>query len=55
MMEWLNDVTADTMLLSRKTVEKFAVAFSVLAPHMASELLQTICGKQLQECSWPAV
>ena len=20
---------------------------------MASELLQTICGKQLQECSWP--
>ena len=23
MMEWLNDVTADTMLLSRTTVEKF--------------------------------
>ena len=41
MMEWLNDATADTMLLSRATVEKFAVALSVLAPHMANELLQT--------------
>jgi leucyl-tRNA synthetase len=53
MMEWLNDVTADTMLLSRETIEKFAVSLSVLAPHMANELLQTICGKQLAGCHWP--
>lgn len=53
MMEWLNDVTADTMLLSRQTVEKLAVAFSVMAPHMANELLQTICGKNLADCAWP--
>jgi leucyl-tRNA synthetase len=53
MMEWLNDVTADTMLLSRNTVERFAVALSVLAPHMANELLQSICGKKLEDCSWP--
>ncbi len=54
MMEWLNDVTADQMLLSRATVEKLLVAFSVLAPHMASELLRELCGKQLHECPWPA-
>lgn len=54
MMEWLNAVTDDTMLLSRQTVEKFAVALSVLAPHMANELLQTLCGKKLADCSWPS-
>ena len=54
MMEWLNDVTADTMLLSRTTVEKFATLLSVLAPHMANELLQTICGKKLADCEWPS-
>lgn len=54
MMEWLNDVSADKMLLSRATVEKLAVALSVLAPHMASEMLETICGKQLADCSWPS-
>ncbi len=53
MMEWLNDVTASKMLLSRTTVEKLAVALSVLAPHMANELLQTLCGKQLADCAWP--
>jgi len=54
MMEWLNDVTAGAMLLSRETIEKFAVSLSVLAPHIANELLQTICGKQLADCAWPA-
>ena len=54
MMEWLNDVTSDTMLLSRDTVEEFAVSLSVLAPHMANELLQTLCGKQLSDCVWPS-
>lgn len=52
-MEWLNDATADKMMLSRETVQRLLVAVSVLAPHMASELLQKLCGKQLQECSWP--
>jgi leucyl-tRNA synthetase len=53
MMEWLNDVNSDTMLLARSTVEKLAVALSVLAPHMASEILQEICGKRLSDCAWP--
>lgn len=53
LMEWLNDATADKMLLSRNTVQKLLVALSVLAPHMASELLQSLCGKKLDECPWP--
>jgi leucyl-tRNA synthetase len=52
-MEWLNDVSSDKMLLSRETVQKFATAFSVLAPHMANEILQTVCGKKLENCAWP--
>lgn len=54
MMEWLNDVSSDKMLLSRETVQKFATALSVLAPHMANEILQTVCGKKLEDCAWPA-
>lgn len=53
LMEWLNDATADKMLLSRATIEKLLVALSVLAPHMANELLQQLCGKKLAECQWP--
>lgn len=53
LMEWLNDATADKMLLSGATVEKLLVAFSVLAPHMSNELLHTLCGKQLKDCAWP--
>lgn len=53
MMEWLNDATADSMMLSRQTIQKLAVVLSVLAPHMANELLQTLCGTQLKDCSWP--
>jgi leucyl-tRNA synthetase len=52
-MEWLNDVTAQNMKLSKDSIEKIAVSLSVLAPHMASELLQTINNKALWECHWP--
>lgn len=52
-MEWLNDVSSDKMLLSRETIQKFATVFSVLAPHMANEILQMVCGKKLQDCPWP--
>lgn len=52
-MEWLNDVSSDKMLLSRETIQKFATAFSVLAPHMANEILQKVCGKKLEDCPWP--
>lgn len=53
-MEWLNDVTAKNMQLGPETVEQFLVAFSVMAPFMASQLLDTLYCKSLEDCAWPA-
>lgn len=53
-MEWMNDVTAQKMVLSPDTLEKILVVLSTMAPHMASELLETIIGKQLANCTWPS-
>lgn len=52
-MEFMNDVTAHKMKLGNESVETILVSMSVLAPHMASELLQVLFGKQLQDCTWP--
>jgi len=52
-MEWLNDVYASDMKLGPTSLEKVLVAFSVFAPHITSELLETIIHKQLAECAWP--
>jgi leucyl-tRNA synthetase len=52
-MEWLNDAFKYTMRLSAHSYEKVLTMFSVLAPHMASELLAMKLGKKVQECSWP--
>ena len=54
MMEWLNDVTAAQWKLGKSTLKDFAVALSVLAPHMASELLECIVGVALADCTWPS-
>lgn len=52
-MEWLNDATKSSMRLSRVTMEQVLVLFSTVAPHMASELLETLLSKKLTDCSWP--
>lgn len=52
-MEFLNDAHAQSMKLSKESVEKILVSMSVLAPHVASELLEKLLGKQLQDCTWP--
>lgn len=51
-MEWINDATSNTMKLSRDSAEKIIVVLSVMAPHMASELLEKLFNKQLHECNW---
>ncbi len=53
-MEWLNDVTSKKMQLGPETVEKFLVAFSIVAPFMASELLSKLYCKSLTDCVWPS-
>ena len=52
-MEWLHDATAQSMQLSRKTMQDLLVALSVMVPHIASELLEQLLNKKLEECSWP--
>lgn len=52
-MEWVNDVMSKNMKISYESAEKVVTAFSVMAPHMASELLERLFKKQLKECSWP--
>lgn len=52
-MEWLNDVYAQEMKLDKESLEKILVLLSVMAPHMASELIEQLLGKQLQNCDWP--
>ena len=51
-MEWINDVTHNAMKLSHDSAEKIIVALSTMAPHMASELLEQLFNKQLQDCTW---
>jgi len=52
-MEWINDATSNSMQLSRDSAEKIIVVLSTMAPHMASELLEQLFNKQLQDCTWP--
>jgi leucyl-tRNA synthetase len=51
-MEWINDVVSGDMRFSRASLEKVLVAYSVMAPHMASELLEVLLSKSLSDCSW---
>jgi len=53
-MELLNDLSDKDMQLGPKSLESILVTLSTMAPHMASELLQTLLGKQLTDCAWPA-
>lgn len=52
-MEFLNDVQQDNMKFSRESLEKICVLLSCMAPFMASELLEAMLGKELQNCVWP--
>ncbi len=54
MMEFLNDATANNYQLSKESLEKILVALSTMAPFMASELLESLCDKQLWDCQWPS-
>lgn len=52
-MEWLNDMTKMNAKMSKATLEKVLVLYSVMAPHAASELVEELLGKDISTCSWP--
>ncbi|MBP6870083.1 leucine--tRNA ligase [Candidatus Babeliales bacterium] len=54
LMEWLNDATKQSMQLDAASMQAFLTLYSVVAPHMACELLEQLFGKDLTECSWPS-
>lgn len=52
-MEWLNDAQAGKMRLDDSLLEMLLTAISVMVPHVASELIEQLLGKQLSACRWP--
>jgi len=52
-MEYLNDLTSDKLKLDNEITEKLLTAISIMVPHFASELIEKILNKQLENCSWP--
>jgi leucyl-tRNA synthetase len=52
-MELFNDIQSDSMRLSKASLEKVLASLSIFVPHITSELLEQVLGKQLADCSWP--
>ncbi|MBT4594259.1 leucine--tRNA ligase [bacterium] len=52
-MEFLNDAIAGKLVLDRIILRDLLVAFSLMAPHFCSELLESILGIHLKNCSMP--
>ncbi|MFH1831423.1 MAG: leucine--tRNA ligase [bacterium] len=52
-MEYLNDLHSEDLKLDKEILTSFLTVVSVMAPHLASELLEKFVGKQLKDCTWP--
>ena len=53
-MELMNDIQQDKLQLGRTNAKNIVISLSILAPHMASELLQEFFGVRLRDCQWPS-
>ncbi len=53
LMELLNDMHSQKMKLGTSSAESVIVSLSVFAPHVASELLEKLFNKNIQDCLWP--
>ncbi len=52
-MELMNDIQHQKLQLGKTSAQQVIVTLSVLAPHMASELLEVVFNKRLRDCEWP--
>jgi len=52
-MEWLNEAQDNKFCFSPQSLERVITAFSILAPHLSSELLEQLFGKNLETQAWP--
>lgn len=54
-MEYLNVLTKNQHKFDDTLLEQLLTTLSVMMPHVACELLETLLGKQLKACVWPTV
>lgn len=54
-MEFLNNSIKYNIKLTSDNREKLCVILSIMAPHMASELLELIFNKTIDQCTWPEI
>ncbi len=52
-MEFSHDASDKGMKFSKQSLEIIATLLSSMAPHMASELLDVLLGKKIEDFSWP--
>lgn len=52
-MQWLNEMIKHQYALSHDSVQSVLVLMSAFAPHMACELLDSMYGVSLENCTWP--
>lgn len=54
-MEYLNVLTKNKLQLDDTLLFQLLSVLSVMAPHVASELLELLFNKSLEECVWPVI
>jgi len=52
-MEYLNDLTSQKLKINKQMLEQFLTVISVMVPHFASELLEKLVHKSLEDYVWP--
>lgn len=52
-MEFLNDAIKNNLVLNKQDRQDVLILLSSLAPHIASELLEILLNKKLEDCTWP--
>lgn len=51
-MEYLNDLTSQKLKLDHELLENLLVTISTMVPYFASELIQKVLGKELENLTW---
>ncbi len=51
-MEYLNDLTSQKLKLDHELLENLLVTISTMVPYFASELIQKLLGKELENLTW---
>ena len=52
-MEFLHTAANNNLQLNKQSIETVCTLLSTMAPHLASELLETVLNKSLETCVWP--